>query len=114
MDVRVLDSPNATCPVVMPTGQLDMQTAPKLESALERLLEEGQTRIVIDLSMLTFCDSIGLSAIVVAHRSCADHGGFLRLARPSPFLLNLLTVVGIRDAVAVYDTVEAACDTRVA
>jgi anti-anti-sigma factor len=85
-----------------------MQTASQLRGTLERLINEGECRIVVDLSNLTFCDSIGLSAIVVAHRICAEKGGFLRLARPSPFLLNLLTVVGIRDAVGVYDTVEAA------
>jgi anti-sigma B factor antagonist len=109
MDVNVLDHPGAICRVVTPAGQLDMETAPELHATLAQLIGAGQRRIVVDLSKLTFCDSIGLSTLVVAHRSCAEGGGFLRLARPSPFMLNLLTVVGVRDAVGVYDSVDAAC-----
>jgi anti-anti-sigma factor len=107
MDVQVSD--HATCRVVQPNGQLDMETAPRLRAAIDGLLESGERRIVVDLGRLTFCDSIGLSTLVVAHRSCVERGGYLRLARPAPFLLNLLTVVGVRESVEVYDSVEAAC-----
>ena len=107
MDVQVDDRP--TCQVVQPNGQLDMETAPRLQAALDGLIEAGRTRIVVDLGRLTFCDSIGLSTLVVAGRTCETNGGFLRLARPNAFLLNLLTVVGVRDALHVYDSVEAAC-----
>jgi anti-anti-sigma factor len=107
MDVQVDDGP--TCQVVQPSGQLDMETAPQLRAALDGLITDGRTRIVVDLGRLTFCDSIGLSTLVVASRTCEAAGGFLRLARPNPFMLNLLTVVGVRDAVRTYDSVEAAC-----
>ncbi len=109
MDVRVLEHPDTTCRVVAPTGQLDMQSAPTLSSALERLLDAGERRIVIDLSGLTFCDSIGLSTLILAHRSCVSGGGFLRLAGPNPFLLHLLEVVGISGTVGVYADVPTAC-----
>lgn len=109
MDMQVLDQHCAQGRILAPCGQLDMQTAPRLSSALDRVLAAGEHRVVVDLSGLTFCDSIGLSALIVAHRSCVEAGGYLRLASPSPFLLNLLTVVGVRDAVGVYETVEAAC-----
>jgi anti-sigma B factor antagonist len=107
MDVQVIDQ--AACRVVQPSGQLDMETAPRLRAAIDKLLQAGERQIVVDLGRLTFCDSIGLSTLVVAHRSCVEGGGYLRLARPTPFLLNLLTVVGVRDSVEIYDSVEAAC-----
>ena len=107
MDVQVHD--RAACRVVQPSGQLDMETAPVLRDAIEKLIRGGDHRIVVDLNRVTFCDSIGLSTLVVANRSCVEDGGYLRLARPNAFLLNLLTVVGVRDAVGVYDSVDAAC-----
>lgn len=107
MDVLVDDGP--TCQIVQPCGQLDMETAPRLQAALDGLVGAGRVRIVVDLGRLTFCDSTGLSALVVAGRRCEAAGGFLRLARPNPFLINLLTVVGVRDVLHVYDSVEAAC-----
>jgi anti-sigma B factor antagonist len=106
MDIRVVDHPTGSCRVVTVTGQLDMSTAPQLERAL--IDEAEHPRLVVDLAGLTFCDSIGLSTLVVAQRSCQDRNGFLRLARPSPFVLNLLTVVGVRRAVEIYDSVDAA------
>jgi anti-anti-sigma factor len=107
MDVQVVD--RATCRVVQPSGQLDMETAPRLRATIEELIRNGDRHLVVDLGRLTFCDSIGLSTLVVAHRSCVEDGGYLRLARPTPFMLNLLTVVGVRDTVEVYDSVDAAC-----
>ena len=86
-----------------------METAPRLRAAIEKLIRDGDRHIVVDLGRLTFCDSIGLSTLIVAHRSCVEDGGFMRLARPTPFMLNLLTVVGVRDAVEIYDSVDAAC-----
>jgi anti-sigma B factor antagonist len=112
MDVQVLDRPGTdgrTSWVVQPNGQLDMDTAPRLAEALQRLMEAGDRRIVVDLGRLTFCDSMGLSTLVVAHRSSMVSGGYVRLARPNPFMLNLLTVVGLRDVLDVYDSVDAAC-----
>jgi anti-sigma B factor antagonist len=107
MDVQVLD--RATCRVVQPSGQLDMETAPRLRATIDQLIRNGDRRIVVDLGRLTFCDSIGLSTLVVAHRTCAQDGGYVRLARPTPFILNLLTVVGLLDALEVFDSLEAAC-----
>jgi anti-sigma B factor antagonist len=109
MDVQILDRQHTNCRIVQPNGQLDMHTAPRLQEALDRLIAAGDRRIVVDLGRLTFCDSMGLSTLVVAHRSLQDGGGFLRLARPNPFMLNLLTVVGVRDTVRVFDSVDAAC-----
>jgi anti-sigma B factor antagonist len=109
MDVRVAEHAASGCTVVTVSGQLDMETAPRLEAALYPLLDGGVRRIVVDLADLSFCDSIGLSTLFVAHRSCVDGGGFLRLARPTPFLLNLLGVVGARETMGVYDSVGAAC-----
>jgi tRNA-Thr(GGU) m(6)t(6)A37 methyltransferase TsaA len=91
------------------SGQLDVQTCLVLESALDRLREAASTRVVVDLSGVTFCDSVGLSAFVVAHKYCTAAGGYLRLAAPTPFMIRLLQVVGIAGALPIYRTVQTAC-----
>ncbi len=48
------------------TGELDMASRPELCSALQRQLDAGQQRCVLDLTELSFCDSAGLSALVWA------------------------------------------------
>ena len=91
-------------------GNLDLDTAPELRSALDALHERSVTRMVIDLTGLVFCDSIGLSGFVDAHKSCTSKGGYLRLANPTPLLERIFMVVGIADALPIYRTVQAARD----
>ena len=107
MDVDITYS-GTDAAVVAVRGQLDIDTAPVVRAAFEELGARMVIRIVVDLAGLDFCDSIGLSTLVVAHRRCADAGGWVRVAGPTPFLVRLLSVVGVADAVPMYRTVEAA------
>ena len=48
---------------VTPAGELDLASAPQLESELLALLESGTPRLTIDLRRLSFMDCAGLSAM---------------------------------------------------
>jgi anti-sigma B factor antagonist len=50
-------------------GELDIGTAPELEHAVERALEDGCREVVLDLSGTTFLDSAGLGALINAART---------------------------------------------
>ena len=55
--------------VVVPTGELDLATAPALESALARAFESADSeRVVLDLRELEFIDSSGLRTLLTARR----------------------------------------------
>ena|SRR5437762_912698 len=109
MDVAVTRPDTRTDPVVLRlSGQLDLDTAARLRTALDELAGERRWKIVVDLSGLDFCDSIGLSTIVVGHRLCVAEGGWLSLAAPTPFMVRLLCAVGVADSVPVYGTVDGA------
>jgi len=107
MDVTVAERGRVT--VLALHGELGVDTAPELEEALTTLVRGSINRIVVDLHGLQFCDSIGLSTFVLAHRACTATGGFVRLAAAPDFLLRVLTVVGLKDQIPMFDTVAAAC-----
>jgi anti-anti-sigma factor len=107
MEVTVT-RPASELAIVAIRGQLDIDTAPDLRAAFAGLQAEPVSQIVADLSQLSFCDSIGLSTLVLAHRFCIDKGGWLRLADPTPFLTRLLAVVGIADVVPIYRSTDGA------
>ena len=109
MDITVADRPIHGAVVITLHGELGIDAAGALRTALDDLISRSITRIVIDLGPLTFCDSVGLSAFVDTHHRCAQRGGYLRLAAASPFLQRVLTVVGLLGRIPVYDTVQAAC-----
>jgi anti-anti-sigma factor len=108
MDVMVDERPTSEPTVVSIAGQLDIDSAPKLSAAIDELLGRAVNRIVVDLGELGFCDSIGLSTFLVAYRRCTEAGGYLRLAAPTPFLLRVLTVVGLRGKLPAYRSVAEA------
>ncbi|MDG4821831.1 STAS domain-containing protein [Asanoa sp. WMMD1127] len=107
--ISVAEAPTGGVTVVKLAGELGVDTAAQLASAIEELLDRPVNRIVIDLTLLGFCDSIGLSTFVDAHRRCAATGGYLALAAPSPFMHKLLGVVGLTRSVPTYATVASAC-----
>jgi anti-anti-sigma factor len=115
MNITVADGPVPGVTVVALRGELGVNTVQPLQDALDDVIARPGSRVVVDLAGLEFCDSIGLSSFVEAHRRSSATGGFVRLAAPNPFLLRVLAVVGLLGRVPVYDTVPAACtgdDTR--
>jgi len=94
--------------VVALRGQLDVDSAPDLYATVDALRKRAVHRVVVDLGGLTFCDSVGLSSFVIAHKYCTETGGYLRLAAPAPFLAKALSVVGVAGVIPVYRTVDGA------
>ena len=55
-------------------GELDLGTAPELTAAIDRLTAAGETRVLLDLTDLTFCDSTGMAAFVRGDNQAAADG----------------------------------------
>jgi anti-sigma B factor antagonist len=89
-------------------GELDADTAGQLHTTLADLLERPVPRIVVDVSQLKFCDSVGLSAFVTSKQVIAARGGWLSFAGANPFLLNLMETVGLTRYFAIFPEVDDA------
>lgn len=64
-------------------GDVDFRSVPRLRETLTDLLTEGHERIVLDLSELTWIDSLGLGVLVAAWKRARAAGTVLVLWRPS-------------------------------
>jgi anti-sigma B factor antagonist len=94
--------------VVTATGELDLYTAPRLQTALAGLLREQQVdRIVVDLSGVEFCDSTGMNVLLAAMKRLKEQGGMLELAAPRPAVKRILQVTGLDTVFSVTDAVPA-------
>jgi anti-anti-sigma factor len=98
------------CTVLTIRGELDMSNAPVLTQHVDHLLEMGGARVVLDVDGMTFCDSVGLRALVLAANRAVDRGGWLRLAAPQQEFTHLLSVVNLLSALPTYRSVPAAVD----
>jgi anti-anti-sigma factor len=72
--------------VLAPHGELDLRVAPELRDRISTVIEDGADTVVIDLSAVTFIDSMALGVLVGAARRLEPRGGRLRLVVPAPEL----------------------------
>lgn len=72
--------------------KLDTTIAPSLKSELVLLAGNNEKNILLDLSKCTYCDSSGLSAILVANRLCKNTEGVFVLAGLQPAVERLVSV----------------------
>jgi anti-sigma B factor antagonist len=89
-------------------GELDADTAGALRATLADLLERPVPRIVVDLTDLKFCDSVGLSAFITSKQLIDARGGWLSFAGANQFLLRLLETVGLTKYFAIFPEVDDA------
>jgi anti-anti-sigma factor len=78
------------------SGELDVACTPVLREQLLAVLTPRASRLVLDLSGVSFCDASGLAVLVSTGRRAGLLGGLLRLVAPSPAVDVALQVSGQR------------------
>jgi anti-anti-sigma factor len=76
------------------TGELDIGTVPEFDEVL-RSLVSGERAIVIDLAGLSFVDSSGLRALLLARRAAVADGYELTVTEGRPAVERVLKMTGI-------------------
>jgi anti-anti-sigma factor len=82
-------------------GEIDVLTVTKLSAMVNETLVEPPSRIVLDMSGVTFCDSQGLGTLVVLSRKAQHARTVLALANVGDFLLRVLDITGLRSALMI-------------
>jgi anti-anti-sigma factor len=72
--------------------KLDTHIAPTLKSELVLVSGNGEKNIILDLSKCRYCDSSGLSAILVANRLCKNASGTFVLTGLNDAVERLITI----------------------
>ena len=71
--------------LVLVEGELDIATAPRLISVLNRAVQQALQSLVVDLSEVDFMDSTGLALLINAHRRLTRRRkGFAVVCPPGP------------------------------
>lgn len=88
-------------------GELDIAAVPDLRSQVEAALAAGARRLLLDLSAVTFVDSVSLAAVVAAKRRMGP-GGRVVIATSHPYVLLILEAGGLDGVVEVFESRTAA------
>ena len=108
VELRVSSRSQGDYVVLALVGEIDLYTAPRLQSELTSALSDGKpTQIVVDMSGVEFCDSTGMNVLLAAHRAATERGGQLALAAPRPSVRKILEVTGLQSVFTIHDDVPA-------
>lgn len=72
--------------------KVDATNAPELKALFLLLNKSSVNNIVLDLSNSKYCDSSGLSAILIGNRLCKDSGGVFVLSGLQPNVQKLIEI----------------------
>lgn len=88
---------------IIPSDRLDAVTASALESFLQTELQAAHTRLILDLSEVTYLSSSGLRAMLRARRQAQAAGGDLVLANMGLRVREIFEMIGFTDLFRVFD-----------
>lgn len=94
--------------LVVDEGALDVRTAPLLAAALDDPIEHGKTHVVLDLSGVSFIDSMAVHVLMGAARELRQRLGKLVLVSRNPGVRRLVQLTRLDLMAPLYDSREAA------
>jgi len=75
-------------------GYLDAHTAPKLEDALQSLLDKERYKIVVNCKHLSYISSAGLGVFMAFIEDVRNNAGDIKLTNMSPKVYNVFDLLG--------------------
>ena len=97
MELNVSSRSHGDYAIVIAAGEIDLYTAPRLHSELAAVIASAapESRIIVDMSGVEFCDSTGMNVLLSCLRQVRERGGELELAAPRPAVMKILQVTGL-------------------
>ena len=91
-----------------PDGALTEENLPDLEAAVRQARAAGSRQLVLDLSHVPYCDSLGLEFLTDLAETLRGAGGALHLAQPVPLCQQILAITRIDQAIPIHEDLASA------
>ena len=99
LTLETQDEADAAIPTkrVIARGDIDLATAPELETHLSGLVSQGFRVIVIDAAGVDFLDSSGIRVLVQASNDLEPNGGKIYIENMSAPVARILEITGLTE-----------------
>jgi anti-sigma B factor antagonist len=88
--------------VVALAGEIDLYTCPEFKQELLRVIADGATLVVVDLTKTTFIDSTALGVIIRGVERLKHRDGRLVVVCADPSIVKIFEVTGLNRIFSVY------------
>ena len=93
------------------TDKLDAIVSPDLKSELVFINRQGAKNIIVDLSSVKYCDSSGLSALLIGERLCKESQGSFIICGIQSTVEKLLSISQLLNVLTIKNTLPDAIDS---
>ena len=82
----------STTTIALLERKIDSSIASELKGEFLIICKPKTTTLVVDLAKVEFCDSSGLSALLIADRKMKEHGGKVKLVKVNKKVASLIHI----------------------
>ena len=90
--------------------KLDSQVVNELKSHFAAISSASERNIIFDLSSTRYCDSSGLSAILIGNRLCKDAKGSFIIAGVNSAIKKIISIAQLNKVLKILPTLSEAVD----
>lgn len=94
--------------IFVPEGRIDTQAAADLDKALQDKVLQGNYKMVLDMSQVTYISSAGLRSLAAVQVNNKEENGDLKLAGLNERVTRVFRIIGFDMFFSIHDTAEAA------
>jgi len=78
--MKIKQSQNNDVIILMPKGDINIDSSPRLLEAFEELYSKGQRKLVLDFQDVNYIDSFGLGTLIQIQQKLSQNKGHLAFA----------------------------------
>ncbi len=93
------------------TEKFDAIVAPDLKAELVYINKQGEKNILVDMVNVKYCDSSGLSALLIGNRVCKESQGSFILISIQPNVEKLIAISQLDSILLIKTNLQEAIDT---
>jgi len=90
------------------SGEIDLYTVPIFKNALTKTIEEGQNRLLVNMSQVSYMDSSGFGTLLGVTKKIRPDGGSVNLIGCNEAIHRMLKITRLNTIFGLYDTEEEA------
>jgi len=90
------------------SGQMREVGADALREELDKVQEEGYSKLIFDLANVSFISSTGLGQMMRAFRNAKSANGYVRVANPQPLVEEVFRFTKLHTLIGIFPSVEEA------
>ncbi len=106
--MQITERTEETIPIISITGDIDLESSPKLRDFLKPKATQKTPRLLLDFAGVNYIDSSGLATLIEYFQSVQSAGGKLALASLSPRVKNVFELVRLEQIFSLYPDIPTA------